>query len=93
MGVGGKQEKQSGRRWRKGGELTHAECTRLMTENLTKNLVDQDEYPACTEIHNRCIVSPPVGRIAGAFSPTLSLASQMHLLTPSEHDLGPVEPS
>lgn len=31
------------------------ECTRLMTENLTKNLVDQDEYPACTEIHNRCI--------------------------------------
>lgn len=33
-----------------------------MTENLTKNIVDQDEYPACTEIHNRCIVSAP-GRL------------------------------
>lgn len=33
------------------------ECRRLMNENLTKNLADQDEYPAATEIHNRCIVS------------------------------------
>ncbi|CAK9780193.1 glutamate decarboxylase [Cutaneotrichosporon oleaginosum] len=31
------------------------ECRKLMNENLSKNLADQDEYPAATEIHNRCI--------------------------------------
>ncbi|BEJ15224.1 hypothetical protein CspHIS471_0409910 [Cutaneotrichosporon sp. HIS471] len=31
------------------------ECMRLMHENLSKNLSDQDEYPASTEIHDRCI--------------------------------------
>ncbi|GMK56816.1 hypothetical protein CspeluHIS016_0306560 [Cutaneotrichosporon spelunceum] len=31
------------------------ECMRLMQENLTKNLADQDEYPASTEIHDRCV--------------------------------------
>lgn len=30
---------------------------KLMTENLAKNLVDQDEYPAAQEIHERCVVS------------------------------------
>jgi hypothetical protein len=33
------------------------ECRKLMNENLSKNLADQDEYPAATEIHNRCVVS------------------------------------
>lgn len=28
-----------------------------MMENLNKNLVDQDEYPAAQDIHDRCIVS------------------------------------
>ncbi|KAK4687309.1 glutamate decarboxylase, partial [Tremellales sp. Uapishka_1] len=31
------------------------ECTKLVTENLNKNLVDQDEYPAAQQIHERCI--------------------------------------
>ncbi|CAD6578499.1 MAG: hypothetical protein TREMPRED_002207 [Tremellales sp. Tagirdzhanova-0007] len=31
------------------------ECERLMMENLNKNLVDQDEYPAAQQIHERCI--------------------------------------
>ncbi|KAK6904943.1 glutamate decarboxylase [Kwoniella mangroviensis CBS 10435] len=31
------------------------ECNRLMYENLNKNLVDQDEYPAAQAIHERCI--------------------------------------
>lgn len=39
------------------GSSDNPECMRLMMENITKNIVDQDEYPACTEIHNRCIVS------------------------------------
>jgi len=31
------------------------ECEKLMHENLNKNLVDQDEYPAAQQIHERCI--------------------------------------
>ncbi|KAL7424488.1 glutamate decarboxylase gad1 [Cryptotrichosporon argae] len=31
------------------------ECNQLMVENLNKNLVDQDEYPAAQQIHERCI--------------------------------------
>ncbi|WVQ93968.1 glutamate decarboxylase [Kwoniella sp. CBS 9459] len=31
------------------------ECERLMHENLNKNLVDQDEYPAAQAIHERCV--------------------------------------
>jgi glutamate decarboxylase len=33
------------------------ECEQLMMENLNKNLVDQDEYPAAQAIHERCVVS------------------------------------
>jgi hypothetical protein len=33
------------------------ECEKLMVENLNKNLVDQDEYPAAQNIHERCVVS------------------------------------
>lgn len=33
-----------------------------MMENLNKNLVDQDEYPAAQDIHERCVVST---RLAG----------------------------
>jgi len=33
------------------------ECQKLMVENLNKNLVDQDEYPAAQAIHERCVVS------------------------------------
>lgn len=28
---------------------------KLVLENLNKNLVDQEEYPAAVIIHNRCI--------------------------------------
>ncbi|KAK8844593.1 glutamate decarboxylase [Kwoniella newhampshirensis] len=31
------------------------ECSTLMHENINKNLVDQDEYPAAQSIHERCI--------------------------------------
>ncbi|KAK9236824.1 pyridoxal phosphate-dependent transferase [Lipomyces kononenkoae] len=31
------------------------ECMRLITENVTKNLADSDEYPALMDIHSRCI--------------------------------------
>ncbi|RXK42659.1 glutamate decarboxylase [Tremella mesenterica] len=31
------------------------ECQKLMQENLNKNLVDQDEYPAAQQIHERCV--------------------------------------
>ncbi|ORX35018.1 putative glutamate decarboxylase [Kockovaella imperatae] len=31
------------------------EARTLMMENLNKNLVDQDEYPAAQEIHERCV--------------------------------------
>ncbi|WOO78663.1 Glutamate decarboxylase [Vanrija pseudolonga] len=31
------------------------QCEKLMMENLNKNLVDQDEYPAAQDIHDRCI--------------------------------------
>ncbi|KIR57851.1 glutamate decarboxylase [Cryptococcus bacillisporus CA1873] len=31
------------------------ECNRLIQENINKNLVDQDEYPAAQQIHERCI--------------------------------------
>lgn len=31
------------------------QCQRLMEENMNKNLVDQDEYPAAQQIHERCI--------------------------------------
>lgn len=30
------------------------EANKLMMENLSKNLVDQDEYPMTTIIHTRC---------------------------------------
>lgn len=33
------------------------ECNKLMMENITKNLVDQDEYPAAQQVHERCVVS------------------------------------
>ncbi|GAA5916466.1 hypothetical protein JCM5296_005894 [Sporobolomyces johnsonii] len=29
--------------------------TRIMTENMAKNLIDSDEYPATTLLHSRCI--------------------------------------
>ncbi|TDL27212.1 glutamate decarboxylase [Rickenella mellea] len=32
-----------------------AQADRLMQENMSKNLIDQDEYPMTQEIHNRCI--------------------------------------
>ncbi|KAF7761444.1 hypothetical protein Agabi119p4_9436 [Agaricus bisporus var. burnettii] len=31
------------------------EATKLMVENISKNIVDQEEYPAAQLIHNRCI--------------------------------------
>ncbi|KAK9369409.1 pyridoxal phosphate-dependent transferase [Lipomyces kononenkoae] len=31
------------------------ECMQLITENVTKNLADSDEYPALMDIHARCI--------------------------------------
>jgi glutamate decarboxylase len=31
------------------------EANKLYMENLNKNLVDLDEYPAASTIHNRCI--------------------------------------
>ncbi|ORY27321.1 pyridoxal phosphate-dependent transferase [Naematelia encephala] len=31
------------------------ECEKLIAENINKNLVDQDEYPAAQQIHERCI--------------------------------------
>ncbi|KAF9041418.1 glutamate decarboxylase [Panaeolus papilionaceus] len=30
-------------------------ANQLIMENLNKNIVDQDEYPAATNIHNRCV--------------------------------------
>ena len=31
------------------------EADKLIIENMNKNLVDLDEYPAASIIHNRCI--------------------------------------
>ncbi|WVQ85190.1 glutamate decarboxylase [Cryptococcus sp. DSM 104549] len=31
------------------------ECEKLINENINKNLVDQDEYPAAQSIHERCV--------------------------------------
>lgn len=31
------------------------QADKLMQENMSKNLIDQDEYPATTMIHARCI--------------------------------------
>ncbi|KAK4686768.1 glutamate decarboxylase, partial [Tremellales sp. Uapishka_1] len=31
------------------------ECNKLVMENINKNLVDQDEYPAANDIHERCV--------------------------------------
>jgi glutamate decarboxylase len=31
------------------------EATKLMVENINKNIVDQEEYPAAQIIHNRCV--------------------------------------
>jgi glutamate decarboxylase len=31
------------------------EANKLMMENIGKNLVDEDEYPATTKIHSRCV--------------------------------------
>ena len=47
------------------------ECQDLMTENLNKNLVDQDEYPAATEIHDRCVVRPPSCPLPACLTPSL----------------------
>ncbi|KAH6900950.1 glutamate decarboxylase [Coprinopsis sp. MPI-PUGE-AT-0042] len=48
------------------------EANKLYMENLNKNLVDLDEYPAATTIHNRCISMiadlwkvPKVGKVFG----------------------------
>ncbi|KAJ7134982.1 glutamate decarboxylase [Mycena crocata] len=32
-----------------------AQADKLMAENMSKNLIDQDEYPATQIIHNRCV--------------------------------------
>ena len=32
-----------------------AEADKLIMENMNKNIVDMDEYPAAAIIHNRCI--------------------------------------
>ncbi|KAK7208117.1 pyridoxal phosphate-dependent transferase [Myxozyma melibiosi] len=37
------------------GTYIETESERLTVENLTKNLADNDEYPALMEIHSRCI--------------------------------------
>ncbi|KAJ7138454.1 glutamate decarboxylase [Mycena crocata] len=49
-----------------------AEAEKLIMENLNKNQVDQDEYPAATIIHNRCISmladlwkAPKEGKVIG----------------------------
>jgi len=31
------------------------DADKLIMENLNKNIVDMDEYPAASLIHNRCI--------------------------------------
>jgi glutamate decarboxylase len=31
------------------------EADRLMLENISKNLIDQDEYPMTQDIHTRCM--------------------------------------
>lgn len=31
------------------------EANKLIVENLNKNIVDQDEYPAAAIVHNRCV--------------------------------------
>ncbi|KAJ3206122.1 hypothetical protein HK099_000621 [Clydaea vesicula] len=31
------------------------EAIKLMTENMTKNFIDYEEYPATIDIHNRCV--------------------------------------
>ncbi|XP_057419571.1 glutamate decarboxylase 1-like [Lotus japonicus] len=31
------------------------ECNKLMMESINKNYVDMDEYPATTDLHNRCV--------------------------------------
>jgi glutamate decarboxylase len=45
------------------------EADKLIMENMNKNLVDLDEYPAASIIHNRCIsmraYSPPFKVQAG----------------------------
>ncbi|GAA6017529.1 hypothetical protein JCM11491_006855 [Sporobolomyces phaffii] len=33
----------------------HELGTKLMTENMAKNLIDSDEYPATTLLHSRCV--------------------------------------
>ena len=30
------------------------QANKLMLENISKNLIDQDEYPATQDIHTRC---------------------------------------
>lgn len=35
--------------------LSYQEAHKLIMENINKNQVDLDEYPAATIIHNRCI--------------------------------------
>ena len=32
-----------------------SQCTQLMVENISKNLIDQDEYPMTQDIHTRCL--------------------------------------
>ncbi|RDX58157.1 Glutamate decarboxylase 4, partial [Mucuna pruriens] len=31
------------------------ECNKLIMESINKNYVDMDEYPATTDLHNRCV--------------------------------------
>jgi glutamate decarboxylase len=39
------------------------EATKLMVENINKNIVDQEEYPAAQIIHNRCVSMSEWNRI------------------------------
>jgi glutamate decarboxylase len=31
------------------------EAVKLMVENMSKNLIDEDEYPQMVQIHSRCV--------------------------------------